>query len=213
MYNIGMYKLCKNCTKPFYKKQHHSKSYWNNIATYCSFKCSRIVSGRKPKPNDYDVFEDYVVIRVNKKGVKYDSKIDKSDYENNSISGYSWSLSFDNRYLQRRPTTKSGLISLHHLVLPKKEGFVVDHINGDSLDNRGSNLRYLTFANNIRNQKKKTYKYGCAGVRKVGKKYTARIGRLETSRYDSLEEAISKRIELEKENWGISFTEERIKNT
>lgn len=43
------------------------------------------------------------------------------------------------------------IFRLHHALLPPREGFVVDHRNGDGLDNRRSNLRYVTKSTNNRN--------------------------------------------------------------
>ena len=42
---------------------------------------------------------------------------------------------------------------LHHAILPPKRGYVIDHINGDRLDNRKNNLRYLTYRQNAINSK------------------------------------------------------------
>lgn len=47
-------------------------------------------------------------------------------------------------------------ISMQHLILPKKEGYVVDHINHNKMDNRRCNLRYLTNQENTMNRTKFT---------------------------------------------------------
>lgn len=42
---------------------------------------------------------------------------------------------------------------MHRLILSAGEGDIVDHINGDGLDNRRSNLRIVTTQQNAFNQK------------------------------------------------------------
>lgn len=61
----------------------------------------------------------------------------------------SWYLS-DTGYAIR----KSGdIVRLHRLVMEAPEGMVVDHLNGDKLDNRKRNLRICTQAINAANRK------------------------------------------------------------
>lgn len=45
-------------------------------------------------------------------------------------------------------------IGLHRLILGDKEGFIIDHENRNSLDNRRLNLRHVTYQGNSRNMSK-----------------------------------------------------------
>lgn len=48
--------------------------------------------------------------------------------------------------------SEPNLIKMEHLILPPEDGRLVDHINGDSLDNQRHNLRQVTFAQNMANR-------------------------------------------------------------
>lgn len=62
-----------------------------------------------------------------------------------------------------------------HGTFPKK-GMHVDHINRDKLDNRIANLRVATYAQNMRNAKKRSdNSSGYKGVRNQNQKFTATI--------------------------------------
>ena len=52
------------------------------------------------------------------------------------------------RWRYERGYARYGRDRLHQVVLGRKSGFVIDHINRDKLDNRRENLRHLTPSQN-----------------------------------------------------------------
>lgn len=57
-------------------------------------------------------------------------------------------------YYARRSVMKNGVIKtiyMHHIILPPKDGYEIDHKNGNGLDNRRKNLRFVTRSQNHAN--------------------------------------------------------------
>lgn len=71
----------------------------------------------------------------------------------------------------------SSLGFLHHLILGKKRGLVVDHINNNKLDNRRENLRHVSSSFNNGRTKGKGASSGYKGVSyyKRNRKYQVQI--------------------------------------
>ena len=95
--------------------------------------------------------------------------IDGEDLER--VNRYTWRLEhFNRKSYVRCSISKNGKVTkarLHRFILGAKPGDVVDHKNGDTLDNRKSNLRYCTLSESAKNRvKNKTSKNKYKGVRK-----------------------------------------------
>lgn len=74
-------------------------------------------------------------------------KLDKEDYE--KINSYLW-------HLDKNGYAQSSIGKMHRFIMNAKKGdSIVDHINGDKLDNRKENLRFVTFSQNAQNRVKK----------------------------------------------------------
>jgi hypothetical protein len=91
------------------------------------------------------------------------ARIDSCDYE--SIKDYSWhstkhentfyvrgSISLIGRCRPRRPRVKE--VYLHSIIMSCPNGFEIDHIDGNGLNNTRVNLRVCTHQENLRNRKK-----------------------------------------------------------
>ena len=98
------------------------------------------------------------------------SRIDLVDYDVANLRN--WHSS--NGYAKTRENGKD--LYLHNAIMRPSNGFVVDHINGDKLDNRRKNLRICTHTENMWNQKKrKNNTSGHKGVTKRNDLYEAEI--------------------------------------
>lgn len=80
--------------------------------------------------------------------------VDDGDFD--ELSKYNWQAVKKGRvtYAGRNAIQgeKRGRIYMHRQILKTKSGIEVDHISGDGLDNRRSNLRECTHADNSRNR-------------------------------------------------------------
>ena len=88
--------------------------------------------------------------------------VDDEDFDR--VTALAWHLTVPRhgrRYVRHgdRIKTENGpkvvAISLHRFILGHKPGMVVDHINGNPLDNRKSNLRFCTHQQNNANAVKR----------------------------------------------------------
>lgn len=116
-----------------------------------------------------------------KRGKNKSTIVDDSTFK--KYGHLSWYLS-DTGYAVRK--TNEGFMRLHRLVAETPEGMVTDHLNGDKLDNRKSNLRVCTQKDNVRNRKgTKGYSWD-----KNKQKWIVRYRRKFYGRYATKEEAI-----------------------
>ena len=136
-----------------------------------------VATGRKPKKGkivNYFICNDYVKIYL---GSGHSFLIDLDNLH--EILPFSWSI--ENKYVYRVQTIngKSNCkIRIYRQIMRAEAGQIVDHINGDTFDNRKSNLRFCTVQENLKNRKKREAHKSSSrfkGVSKKGKKWTVSI--------------------------------------
>jgi hypothetical protein len=103
--------------------------------------------------------------------------VDAEDYE--WLSKYKWHAGRPTRagkIYARRSTHGGGVILMHRMIMNPPKGMVVDHINGNTLDNRRCNLWVCTQAENIQNGGlHKGAKNRFKGVYPNGRKWYGRV--------------------------------------
>lgn len=155
--------VCDHCGTPFRKKPSHIRP-----RNYCSNKCRYRRNYRPPIHNG----DGTTTLRLTQ---GYSAIIDTADVAR--VDAYSWSalVCEDGRvYGFRRSLGRT--FYLHRAILDAAPDAWVDHINRNTLDNRRSNLRLVTPAQNGWNRRGERgalspYK----GVTRDGNQWTAQI--------------------------------------
>lgn len=124
--------------------------------------------------NKYKVLGDKTVIILNsKKHGRKETIIDTNKLDQVMSVDTTWGMhfapntgSFYCRAAVKNSNGKIDTVLLHRLVMGFPEGKVVDHINGDTLNNTTKNLREATISENLQNRSgaNKNSKSGVRGV-------------------------------------------------
>lgn len=154
--------------------------------------------------NDYKVRGEVTAIFLSRRdGSIVETIIDTEQLERADQFEGMWCLSFQHRgyYVTGREPgsgSKGKMRRLHRWLLDAPDGLVVDHINGDTLNNRLNNLRIVDYIANGQNRTRlnKNNKSGYRGVtwdKRFNKWFTQiQVNRktINLGHYDSIEEAV-----------------------
>lgn len=116
--------------------------------------------------------------------------VDEADYE--ELSKHKWTLKGDGYAHRGTPRPERKWILMHRQIMQPDQAMQVDHINGNRLDNRRSNLRICTHAQNRMNQAKQSRNTsGYKGVDRYQNKYwRVRVRTKTVGYFKTLTEAI-----------------------
>jgi hypothetical protein len=119
------------------------------------------------------------------------SIVDEGDFD--FLNQWKWQAQSDGYAMRTewdKNTKSNKCVLMHRLIMGTPQGMDTDHINRDRLDNRKSNLRICTRAENISNRGCSSNREGLEYVYKCGKKWKVMVT---VGSYDNLEDAISAR--------------------
>ena len=119
--------------------------------------------------------------------------VDAEDYER--LSQYKWYAAISNNgTFYARRNSPDGVVSMHRTIMQAPDGKVVDHINGNGLDNRRCNLRICTqYENALNSRPRVDSKSRFKGVVPHGDKWRARVGGEHVGLFDDEIEAAKAR--------------------
>jgi hypothetical protein len=105
-------------------------------------------------------------IPVEMRGVKASKRALVDDEDAAMVRYFKWREGVRGAPVAASGSRAGGDILMYRLIMGEPpEGYEIDHINGDNKDNRKSNLRFCTHAQNSKNRKlNKNNKYGAKGI-------------------------------------------------
>jgi hypothetical protein len=129
--------------------------------------------------------------------------VDAEDYE--WLKDYKWHVTrrgaCGTAYAGRRE--RGRLVLMHRQIMNPPKGMVVDHINGNGLDNRRCNLRICTQKQNVHNSRGRAGKKSrFLGVSPAGDKWVAKVGGQYLGVFDDEVEAAKARDRRAREIYG-----------
>lgn len=135
----------------------------------------------------------------------FTSEVSSEDYE--LVNAYKWHVSMKrNRALAQTTLPNGESVLMHRFILNAPIGVLVDHINGNTLDNSRSNLRFASAKENGRNHKAKGSS-GFNGVKKTSSGWIAMIApsgmEITLGTFADAEQAASAYNEAAKKVYGI----------
>ena len=146
--------ICDYCGKIFERVGNKRYKHY-----FCCKKCeAEFRRGKLTRPkklNEIIIEDKYAIIKIqNNQLGNFDCLIDIEDVD--KIKDYFWNIRYDKRhpkctvYVETHRNKKR--IHLHRLLTNCPKNMVVDHIDGNGLDNRKTNLRVVTQRNNCINR-------------------------------------------------------------
>lgn len=168
-----------------------------------TLSCGCLSWEHRKRGNEYYCVGDTVYVKLS--NTDEEMLCDVEDWE--ILKKYSWSLKSSDSYARARIEDKN--CDFHRCVMrDASRQKYVDHINGNKLDNRKANLRYVTTKQS--NMNLGTRKNSTTGVKGVSydkkmRRYEAYIHdgkKIGLGRFDSLEEAKKAREEAEESLYG-----------
>jgi hypothetical protein len=99
--------------------------------------------------------------------------VDAGDYR--KLSKYKWYACGHGRTVYAVASVGGKMVLMHRLIMRPRKGYVVDHIDGNGLNNRRCNLRACTPAQNRVNRRPRGGASGFVGVKRIGNKWQAGI--------------------------------------
>ena len=203
--------MCKveNCNNDKIKAKGYCSKHYDQMRKYGEIQLRTIYD-----KNNIEIINDYAYIDLYNSQCEVICKaiIDIDDVDR--IKEYKWYAK--NCRDTSMYCTSNAVGQLHRFLLnlEKSDNILVDHINGNTLDNRKSNLRLCTNQENIRNCKvPKNNTSGHKGVYWVANrnKWAAQITinnkTISLGRFNTLDEAVEKRKQAAIEHYGEFYNE------
>jgi hypothetical protein len=151
--------------------------------------------------NEYRIIDNLVYIDIKKEDETLSMIIDKEDFDLIDSYKNTWKPNIKNGKVESivNRVQQKGIrhhYKIHNIIMNCPKDKVVDHINGNTLDNRKCNLRICTRRENSQNVHIRNSKTGVRNVTIESGKYRVRINGSSYGCYNTLEEA--KKIAEEK---------------